>query len=558
MDRRTLFSLLLSPQQRGHSMSMSPPTNNAGLAPYTGPWGFEQAAHLLRRSTFGPNREQIQFAATQGLNATVNKLFEKIVLPEPPLNYNYPNDPNVPIGATWIRAPYTNLTNLPKEISYRESSLYGWTFNLLLKEGMSIQEKLTLFWHNHFAINEIEDPKYLYRYITLLRSFAWGNFKQLTKEITIDPAMLRFLDGHRNTKAAPNENYARELLELFTIGKGNLVGPGDYSNYTEQDVREIAKVMSGWKEDGFTLDNGGVINVTFMPDRHDSSTKQLSARFNNQIIENKGDKEYAYVIDLIFQQKETARFICRRLYKWFVFYNIDAQTEAKVIEPMAQILIDNNFEIKPALQALLKSEHFFHESNVGAMIKHPIDFVMSVLKPMHTSISTEMDKTYDSCYALFKSCKDMQMRYYFIPQVAGWSAYYLGPGFYRNWVNASTLPIRMKFAEAVANNGYSAFRGNGKKMVADVLTFVGNLEYPDDPNVIVEEFTKTLLPWSLSQRELDLLKGILMGGLPDYEWSAEYNAYAENRADSKLATAIADKLKGLLRAIYSMAAFQLH
>ncbi|MFN7119277.1 MAG: DUF1800 family protein [Saprospiraceae bacterium] len=557
MDRRTLFAKLLNRQWQESAMPMSPPTDAAGLTPYGGAWGFEQAAHLLRRSMFGPNLAQIQWSVEKGLNATVDKLFEKITLPEPPLNSYYSSDPNVPVGATWIRAPY-NAATLVKEISYRELSLFGWTFNLILKEGMSIQEKLTLFWHNHFAINEIEDPKYLYRYITLLRSNAWGNFRQLTKDITIDPAMLRFLDGHRNTKSAPNENYARELLELFTIGKGKLVQEGDYTNYTEQDVKEIAKIMSGWKEDGFTMDNGGVIEVKFDPTRHDTSTKKLSHRFNNKEIPNMGDKEYAYVIDLIFQKKETARHICRRLYKWFVFYDITAETEANVIDPMAQILMENNFEIKPALQALLKSEHFYNKANVGAMIKHPIDLVMSVLKPMHVTISSELDKLYNSGYALYGACKLMQMKYYFVPQVAGWSAYYLGPGYYRNWVNASTLPLRMKFADAVASDGYSAFNGNGKKMVADVLGFVAKLEFPDDPNVVVESFTRALLPWALPQRELDILKGILLGGLPDYEWSVEYNAYAGNVTNSKLATAIANKLKALLRAIYSMAAFQLH
>jgi hypothetical protein len=120
------------------------------------------------------------------------------------------------------------------------------------------------------------------------------------------------------------------------------------------------------------------------------------------------------------------------------------------------------------------------------------------------------------------------------------------------------LPVRLKFSDAIASDGYSPFKGNGKRMVADVLKFIATLDYPDDPNAVVEAFTKVLLPWQLSQRDRDMLKQFLLGGLPDYEWSIEYNAYAANIGDSKLANAIATKLKALLKAIVNLAAFQLH
>ncbi|MBK9745017.1 MAG: DUF1800 family protein [Saprospiraceae bacterium] len=116
----------------------------------------------------------------------------------------------------------------------------------MLKGDANIREKMTMFWHNHFVTADINDPRYNYIYISLLRKNALGNFKQLTKDITIDPAMLNYLNGRDNTGQAPNENYARELMELFTLWQSPLAGPGDYTTYTEDDIKEMARVLTGW------------------------------------------------------------------------------------------------------------------------------------------------------------------------------------------------------------------------------------------------------------------------------------------------------------------------
>ncbi|MCB0871736.1 MAG: DUF1800 family protein, partial [Solirubrobacterales bacterium] len=168
------------------------------------------------------------------------------------------------------------------------------TLKLMLEEGISLREKMTLFWHNHFAVSNVNDPKFLYRHVELLRNFAWGNFRELMKEITVDPTMLRFLNGNQNTRTAPNENYARELMELYTLGKGDLAGPGDYTTFTEDDVIQMAKVLTGWRDRGFNTVNPDVnVESFFTLNRHDTGSKQLSHRFNNEVITNLGDQEYA-------------------------------------------------------------------------------------------------------------------------------------------------------------------------------------------------------------------------------------------------------------------------
>ena len=422
------------------------PVVNTDLTPYSGPWTFEQATHLLRRTMYGPTYNQIKWSVEQGLEATLDHLFEPLPLPDPPVNHRYEQDPVVPVGETWINAPYPDPGPvLTETIGYRNQSLVSWTMGILTNEGISIREKLTLFWHNHFPINSILDAKFRYRYIHLLRGNALGNFRELVKAITIDPSMLRVLDGRLNNREAPNENYARELLELFTIGKGPQVSPGDYSNYTEQDVREIARALTGWIDFGYAYTPeipDGSIGALYESIRHDTGTKQLSHRFGHAQIPNLGDQEYAYVVDIIFQQPEVARFICRKLYQWFIYYEIEPEAEANVIEPMAQILIDNDYEIAPAVRALLSSEHFLDPEFYGVMIKNPLDFMMSAIKPLEIEISQDLHQQYDSWYGLFRYPTLMQMEYYHIPEVAGWKAYYREPLCYRNWISSTTLPVR--------------------------------------------------------------------------------------------------------------------
>lgn len=551
MNRRGTLQTLL-----GRSPSFPPPQNtenlNTSLEEYTGEWTFREAAHLLKRTTFGPPSSLIKESVAMGLNATLEKLFEDSPLPAPPLNYDYNEDPNVAIGETWIDAPNSAILNLR---GYRSRSLKAWMMGQMLQEGISIKEKLTLFWHNHFALNNIQEPRYLYVYISLLRENAWGNFRELVKAITIDPSMLRFLNGRENSLRAPNENYARELLELFTIGKGALAGPGDYSTFTEDDVREIARALTGWIDIGYAgREVDAPIGASFVPNRHDRGDKQLSHRFNQAIIYDSGETEYALVVDTIFQQAEVARFISRNLYRWFVFYQIDETVEANIIEPMAQILIDNDYEIKPALQALLKSQHFFDVAMRGAMIKNPLDFTVSVFKQLDFPYPEDFQRLYAIWYGIFRMTILQQMEYFNPPDVAGWKAYYQEPLYYRTWINATTFPVRMTLTDGATTTG---FRIRGFNLVPPALELINNLENPSNPNELINELASLLFPMSITENQVTALKEILIPGLPDFEWTVEYLKYREDPENSELRQIIDNKIRALLKTMLSMAEFYL-
>lgn len=555
MNRRASLATILGKRRSTEKSLMGTGRGQvlSGLEPYSGPWGMEQAGHLLRRATFGSTYAQIKAAAQNGLETTLQQLLADAPLPDPPVNFNFGNDPNVAIGETWIDAPYP-IANLPQAKNARNQSLAGWQMRLLYEEGVSLREKMTLFWHNHFVTSDVNDPKFVYRYITTLRSQALGNYRQLVKDITIDPAMLRFLNGNQNSKFAPNENYARELLELFSIGKGPQVGPGDYTNYTEDDVKEMARVLTGWRDTGFNDVLGNPVGATFVPNRHDTGEKQLSHRFDNIVIQNAGENEYSNLIDIIFQKDEAARYICRKLYRWFVYYEIDAETEANVIQPMAQILIANDYEVKPALEALFRSEHFFDLLQMGCVIKNPLDFIFSTLRQTEVEVPTDLAPNYLLFGALYNLSVGMQMQYYQPPEVAGWKAYYQEPVYYRYWINSVTLPLRMSYTDLLVWVGANI--GNDKVQV-DVLALVASLDDPLNPNAVVEEFASIFFPQPITESQKVYLKNALIPGLPDFEWTEEYTAYLSDPGNELLKAAVELKLRNLMRTMLVMPEFYL-
>lgn len=352
--------------QNNYSMQMTPPAGGDGLEKYDGNFDYAAAAHLIRRTTFGAHHQQIKEAVGKGLDAVIEELFADVSLPEEPINYYFEDDPEVPVGSSWVNKPYydrgDDTQDFQAQLGSRRRSLFAWQMKTLLERQIHIREKMTLFWHNHFVIQSsiVQDANYVYNYSNNLRTNALGNFKDLVGIMTIDPAMLRYLNGNQNNLNAPNENYARELLELFTIGKGDLAGPNDYTTFTEDDVVAAAKVLTGWRDVGYRTSENVDAGARFVPPLHDRSSKQFSHRFQNQTIDNQNENEYLALIDMIFNQDEVSRFICRKFYRWFVYYDINEEVEANIIEPLAQMLRENNYEVAPVLKVLLSSAHFYN------------------------------------------------------------------------------------------------------------------------------------------------------------------------------------------------------
>ncbi len=523
----------------------APKTVSGSLEPYSGAWGFGEAAHLLRRTLYGPTRERIEQAVADGLDGTIAALLVDRPMPDPPINYNYVQDSRVPVGETWVYKmvdpAYRNQIR-----NYRRRSLYAWTIDNMVHHGGSIVEKMTLFWHNHLPTAGFFVPNYMYKYYETLRKHATGNFRQLIKDITIDPLMLRYLDGRLNRKGSPNENYARELMELFVLDKGPVAGEGDYTTYTEQDVEELSKILTGWRDVGGGETEDGEPYGRFVLNRHDRSTKTLSHRLGNKVFEDAGEKEYEHLIDFLFEQEATAEFLARELYKWFVYYEINDHVRQEVIKPLAQIIRAHDYELKPALAALLGSTHFYDVQLRGAMIKNPMDFVLGLFVPFNIQVPSDLEERYNLMYDTYEIIKDLQMTWYNPPDVAGWKAYYQEPVFYQVWIDSVTLPLRQYVTNFMVSEG-----------VIDVIEFMEGTSNPSDPNSLIADFGNVLLPRALTENQIDLLKGILIPGLPDFEWTEEYFIWKEDPENEEKIKTIKDKLNAVIQKILVMPEYYL-
>ncbi|MBP7273097.1 MAG: DUF1800 domain-containing protein [Saprospiraceae bacterium] len=500
----------------------------SGLNPYPGSWTKAEAAHLLKRLCFGSNKQDVDAIQALGLDAAVATLL--IPIPDdgtlPINNYNFiddegvaQTDPFVPFGETWINAP--NLPTQPNLNYLRIISFKGWWLRKMMKNPMSIEEKMIQFWHNHFATeaSAIFDSRLTYRHFLMLRTHALGNFKTLAKAVTIDMQMLEYLNGGQNEVGAPDENYARELQELFCIGKGL------NSQYTENDVQEAARVLTGWRID---YDN---LNSYFDPQYHDTGDKHFSSFYNDTTIvgqiDLEGQNELDALLDMIYANNECALFICRKLYRFFVYHKIDAATEANVIAPLAQILRDNNYDMLPVLDVLFKSEHFFDTLNRAAIIKSPLDFLVGYFRELNIELPDEDDtnnKVNNFWNTLNYVLWIMQQEPCDPPNVAGWSAYYQDPSFDKSWISTATYPRRVEISAWLLFGGIDL--SDTVKVHFDPVAFTATMPNANDVwgliDNVLEHFLVMELPIIVKYQ---LRYSLLQGQNSDYYWTEAWDNY---------------------------------
>lgn len=518
------------------------------LSQYSGTWDLTAVRHLLKRTKFGVKRSEIDFFFGLDLTSSLDLLLNDIEpFPQPPIKEYNPSAAAVPdtliaSGQTWVNDPNTDGT----VNALRRASFKKWWVGQMLNQGNSLREKMTLFWHNHFSTesNDIGNAQYLYKHHHLLRTHALGNFKQLVKQITIDPGMLVYLNGQNNNKTAPDENYAREIQELFVIGKGKGAG------FAESDVVAAARVLTGWRN------NATSISSYFDANRHDIANKQFSSFYGNKIIVGKtgpsaGEAELDEMLQVFFETEEAALYICRRLYTWFIHYSITPEIEAAIIVPLAQIFRQNNYEIKPVLRTLLGSSHFFDVMNQGCQIKSPVDMLIGLLREMEVKFppDTAFLVQYGLWNQILNYLNNMQQGIGDPPDVSGWKAYYQEPGFYKYWINTDTLPKRIQYLDTLVTVGYTF---SGFKMFVDATAWVKLFPEPGNPNRLVEDLCNHLLGVGISASHKTQIKQdiLLSGQTDDYYWTNAWETYLtvpSNVANAKhVTTAISNLTKYLV------------
>jgi uncharacterized protein (DUF1800 family) len=524
----------------------------SGLNTYQGAWTRNEAQHLLKRLMFGSVKADIDYFAALSMEQAVDQLLNPVAaLPAPPVN-DYAEDaadPAVVAGATWI-----NDLSKDEELNMaRQASFKKWWAGVMLNQDRSVREKLTLFWADHFGTetNTIKAAHFIYKHNDLLRKSCLGNFRQLVKNVTIDPGMLICLNGYLNAATAPDENYARELMELFTLGKGPTVA------YTEPDVRTAARVLTGWRIDPDTFE------VYFDDTEHDATDKSFSSYYNNTTITGRpgasGAQETDDLITMLFAKQEVSKYICRCLYRWFVYYKIDAATETNVITPLAAILRTSNYEIKPVLEALFKSEHFFDVLNQGCLIKSPVDQVIGCMREFKV-IFPVAAADYVDTYAMWGYLRNwmasMGQNIGDPPDVSGWPAYYQEPAFHEMWINHDTLPKRNQFTDVMTWNGYTR---NEKTIIIDTIAFTQTLPNPGDPNALVSDALAVLyrVPISDSSKQTIKQSILLSGQTQDYYWTNAWNGFLADPTNMQAMTIISNRLKSFYQYLMNLSEYQL-
>ena len=411
---------------------------NANLTARTAPLGRQEAAHLLRRAGYGAAPARLTELIGTPANEAVSLLFlETIVAPQPA----EPDWASLP-PVDW-RAPLEDqLEFIDKNFRWFED-MRVTMFKQMQEHGL--REKMTLFWHN-LLVTDYDThgvSAVAYRYIELLRTSGLGNFKDLVNAVGRDMAMLYYLDGFLSEIGEPNENYARELLELFTLG---IFDKNGSPNYTQSDIEQIARALTGWKVDLDTL------SVNFVEDLFDPGVKTIFGQTGNW--------GYDDVIDILFEQKsiQIADFICTRLYKEFVY----EVPNGEVVNQMAEVFINSGFDIRATVQALLASEHFFTTEVIGGRFKSPAELYMGML--IESGVTEAPDMAFlDMVYGVKNSGQALMNP----PNVAGW------PG-YRTWLTTSSVASRVQYMSFYVSSFY----------IPDdaLLSLANNIHDPADPH----------------------------------------------------------------------------
>lgn len=278
-----------------------------------------------------------------------------------------------------------------------------------------LREKMTLFWHGHFACRS-NNPMYAQQLNNIQRNHGLGSFRTLLIEVSKSPAMLNYLNNQQNKKGKPNENFARELMELFTLGRGN---------YSEQDIKESARAFTGW-----SYDKDGTF--IFRKNQHDEGTKTFFGKV--------GNFEGETIIDIILEKPETAEFIARKAYKFFVN---DTPDEAHIKE-LATHFYSSKYEISELMRKMFSADWFYNPENIGSKIKSPAEFLVG--------LSREFFVTYNKPTVLIQLQSSLGQYLFNPPNVAGW------PGG-QSWIDSSSLMLRMRIPSLVLNDGEIDFSG---------------------------------------------------------------------------------------------------
>lgn len=377
------------------------------------PLGFEAARHLLSRTGFAATPADIEIFSRLTREEAADRLLSATDKPRvtpPPAWVNEPVTPGSQVRAMSVEERREwQRRNVARGLEMR-----GWWLQEMVATPSPLTEKMTLFWHNHFVSSQqkVRQPQYLYRQNVLLREHALGNFGAFLHAIARDPAMVIYLDIASNRKGQPNENFAREVMELFTLGEGH---------YGERDIKEAARAFTGWSIDG---EKGEFLFRAFAQDDGVKTVLGRSGNFD-------GDA----VLDILLAQPQTAEFIVSKLWREFVAPTVN-EADAVEVKRIAKSFRDSRYDIRVALRVLLNSDAFYAPRHRAALVKSPVDLVVGTLRQFQFTTRDVQP------FAL--TVAQLGQNLFAPPNVKGW------PGG-ETWINSTSLLARKQFLDRLFN-----------------------------------------------------------------------------------------------------------
>lgn len=388
---------------------------------YKSPWNLKRVGHLYRRATFGAPWSRIQQAIKDGPERTLQAILV--------------GDENLDAFAGETLKLAESLARVNNGPQMRD-----WWLYRMLYSPHPLVEKLTLFWHNHFATSnaKVQNAEYMLKQYKLLHKHALGNFATMLREMSYDPAMLIWLDARDSKKGNPNENYARELMELFSLGIGN---------YTEKDIREAARAFTGWTLKG--------TEAVFTKKDHDEGEKN--------VLGQKGNWKPDDIVRICLDQLSAPYFIATKLFRFLVSDTVEPTRE--LLEPLATAFKKSDYDFGAMVRTILRSNLFFSDEVYRTRIKSPVDFALGIIRGLEGRIGTT---------ALAETLEGIGQNVFNPPSVKGWDG---GPA----WLNGQTLLFRQNLALALTSTADTRFgrrcdpavlaRKYGKKTDEELVAF---------------------------------------------------------------------------------------
>ncbi|MAD80543.1 MAG: hypothetical protein CMJ50_06835 [Planctomycetaceae bacterium] len=454
-------------------------------------WDYASARHLLVRAGFGGTPAEVEDLHAMGLKKAVDFIVDYQNQPEAEISFEAktPQELEAQALETLVKKDevYRKAQKDPtvvrkfsreqrqafsrqrrREDQTQMGKVRDWWMKRLVESPRPLQEKLVVFWHGHFA-NEyrtVRDSYAMYAQNELFRKHAAGNFGQLLHEIVHDAAMLRYLDNNRNVKGRPNENLAREIMELFSMGEGK---------YTEEDIKEAARALTGYTYNQRTCE------FTFRERSHDTEEKTVFGK--------KGNWDGDQLVDLILEEPITAEFIAGKLFAFFVHENPDD----KIVKQLAHLLRDNDYELAPTLKVLFRSQEFHSPKAMATQIKSPVQLAVGSLRDLGVRA--------DNYAPLVRAVREMGQNLFDPPNVKGWEGG-------RTWVNSNRIFVRYNFVADVLER----MPGPGGQRGIDVVAALESKDFTSSAEV-VDYLAKSCFVVSLDeQRRSELIE--FLGTLP--------------------------------------------